>query len=341
MADVRDPPQELGQSPLLHVTDYAHNIACSNAVTAVLGERIALIIDDAAGIAMDAAPAQHFRDVVRDIEAMLRLFDSCVGKQPVLQNPYRGLIRYEVAFLNNAAGLAGHGVAGIAFGPAFLQDMLRARLEGHHLLPHVLWYETMRNYIFPEEFTNVFDYRLTHAHNGADPRGCWGWVNQGFVNVTGCLLSRQLTGIEFDYFGHSRDWFCASMESQLDRYAQSTMPWESCFMHERLPWDESSSLDNVYSGILCAMYRQFGGVAFLRRFFAAIPLLMQRRPSSKDDFVGARDNFYLAACCAAGSDAAVAEVYMKSTLRWPTSAQLEDGCVLEALLAVMEQQQQQ
>jgi hypothetical protein len=46
----------------------------------------------------------------------------------------------------------------------------------------------MRNYIFPDEFTPVFDYCLLE---GPD---CWGWVNQGFVNVVGAVLCAQMPG---------------------------------------------------------------------------------------------------------------------------------------------------
>ena len=55
-------------------------------------------------------------------------------------------------------------------------------VAGTPFLHQVFYYETMRNYIFPDEFTPVFDYCLDE---GPD---CWGWVNQGFVNVVGCLM---------------------------------------------------------------------------------------------------------------------------------------------------------
>jgi hypothetical protein len=311
---------------VLRLTEYQANIAGGPAVTALLGVRVALVIDDGAGVDVGPAALPHLAMVVVNLERMLSVFDACVGRAPPVRNGLLGRVKYEVAFLSGAAGLARHGEAGVATGPAFLKAMVAtAASTGRHVLHHAFGYETMRNYVFPEAFTAVFDYRL--AAEGPD---CWGWVNQGFVNVTWCLLSAQLPDVAFDYYGQDRAAFMDGMQAQAERYCRDArLAWADVFMHERLPWDRGSSLDNVYSGLLVLLYRRFGGDAFLRRWFRAIPLLLQRCPASKEDFVTARDNFYLAASFAAGVDLAP---YFDAELRWPVSAAARDG-MAAALIA--------
>jgi hypothetical protein len=53
--------------------------------------------------------------IIQNLEKMLAVFDEVVGRVPVLVNPLEGRVRYEIARIN-AAGLASHGVAGIATG---------------------------------------------------------------------------------------------------------------------------------------------------------------------------------------------------------------------------------
>jgi hypothetical protein len=184
---------------------------------------------------------------------------------------------------------------------------------GGVVLPHVLCYELCRNYIFPEEFTAALDFCLLE---GPD---CWGWANQGFVNVLGTLLLDELhdPAIGFTYHGHTRDAFLASMEDELKTYISRGGPFAETFLHERLPWKPASSVDNVWSGLLVRLWRDHGRGAFLARFFAAIPALAATRaPASKADFATASENFFIAACAGARADLA-AEF---DALRWPRRA---------------------
>ena len=108
-----------------------------------------------------------------------------------------------------------------------------------------------------------------------------------------------------------------SMEAQIDRYiTDPSLTWDDVFRHERLPWARHQSLDNVYSGLLVKLFKEHGGVAFLARWFEAIPMLLTRTPASKYDYQGARDNFYLAACHAAGHDL---RHFFVDVLRWEVS----------------------
>jgi hypothetical protein len=99
------------------------------------------------------------------------------------------------------------------------------------------------------------------------------------------------------------------MESHLLVYALlhhgvggTRVAWHDVFLRERLPWAPSVSLDNLYSGLLSALFRNYGGSRFLRGFFRALPLLNSRCPESVWDFHTAAENFYLAACAGAGAD---------------------------------------
>ena len=120
-------------------------------------------------------------------------------------------------------------------------------------LHHAFWYETTRNYIWPDEFTALFDYELRYLSSRSltreypptqraflshvptsrlrsDRPDCWGWVNQGFVNVLGALISPCTGGpgltdplpVGFTYYGRDRDEFMADMEAQVRR---STPRW--------------------------------------------------------------------------------------------------------------------
>lgn len=305
---------------------YEPHIACGpGPVTVYLGARLALVVDhgDASLAAECARNVGALGAVVADLEAMLAAFDATVGRVPPVTRPFEGRVRCEVAFLQNAAGLAHHGVAGWAVGPEFLRLSLRSRATPAPFLHQVFAYEACRNYIFPDDFTTVLDYACDEGPEQ------WGWVNQGFVNVLGCCLLADV-GIGFDYWGRSGDQFMGDMVAHLERYRASGLPWGAVFRHVRLPWDAATSLDNVYSGLLVTLWRRHGRGRFLRRWFrGALPLLRARCPASKADVSGAADNFFLAACYAAGADLTADFV---GGLRWPLTPGAA-GPALEAVLA--------
>lgn len=326
-------------------------------VVAFLGARVALVVDVAtAGAEVDAmagewAPATAV--VVGIIEQLVALYESVTGWTPPCPAPLEGRMRVEVAHLPNAAGLAHHGALGFAMGPAFLASMLAGARAGAPCVHHVVGYELLRNFIDPTRFTTAVDYVCARGQCPT-PRAagvpcepdadCWGWVNQGFVDVVGCLLADQLRApgggapVAFDYFGHDRRGFRAMMEAHVGRYrrgeaqgdalapalaaagspAAPPLAWESVFLHERTPWDAGSSLDNVYAGILSELYERHGP-GLLAGFFRAVPLLLDngRAPPSKRDWATAAENFALAASVGAGCDL---EGYFRG-LRWP----LRDG----------------
>lgn len=354
-AAARSPPQPLpaggelavfpqdgaARSPLrgvMRLHDYVQNIAGGATVTVLCGSRVALVLGDDVWPEF-GRPIDNFgamASIIGTLERLHEVYADTVGRIPALPHPVRWpppravegstepgesspplcLIPYEIAYID-AGGLAHHGVAGSAIGPGFLAAMYRAAVARDPYLHHVFFYETTRNYIFPEEFTALFDY-----HALAEPPESTGWVNQGFVNVLGCLLAPQLPA-RFEYFGQDRASFMAGMEAQFERYQTGGYTWEDVFCRERLPWDQDSSLDNVYSGLLVSLFRAAGGdtgdrgATFLRRWFrVAVPLMLEQRmqPRGKDDVARARENFYYAACIAADADLTDA---FTTAYRWP------------------------
>jgi len=125
---------------------YEAFIACGPAVTAYVGRRVALVVDAACKDLLTTC-RKHPAAVnafVATLEALLQRFDETVGRRPTADaSALFGRVRVEVAFLD-AAGLAHHGVAGIAVGPAFPQGCIEAFASGKPTLHHVFCYEFCR-----------------------------------------------------------------------------------------------------------------------------------------------------------------------------------------------------
>ncbi len=285
------------------------------------------------------------------IDKLILQYESMVGMIPQ-ENSYKNRpIRIEISYIN-AGGLASHGISGMAAGPAFLRNFydtcINYLIDNNQLpkIEHIFTYELMRNYIFPNVFTPIMDYRLYEIDKstGTNIRTKklnvdeWGWVNQGFVNVTGGLLSVNIEPkILFNYFGYDAEGFWATMEKHLDTYIESGKPWEEIYMYNRLEWTEDrESLDNLYSGLLIRLWRNYGRFTFLQRMFKAIRNMYNRsgnnyrnKPWASDyidnlsydynsviklNYQTARENFYIASSYGANTDL---YDYFVNTLRCP------------------------
>jgi len=277
--------------------------------------------------------------LVDNLDKLIDQFQSTVGRIPT-PNPYRNRpVRIEIAYIN-AGGLASHGVYGMACGPAFLRNFYNScitYLEDNTQLPkfeHVFTYELCRNHIFPDQFTPLFDYRLYNLSDRDNINKSlefyeWGWVNQGFVNVFGGLLTKNLVpAVNFNYYGYDAEGFWKSMEKHLDIYIDGLnsgiYTWDNTFMYNRLIWTKNAeSLDNLYSGILIRLWRNNGEGKFLLRFFKSIQLMGNRNAinllnvSNKLNYIDtlstdtnnvklnaqtASENFYIAASYGANKD---------------------------------------
>jgi len=284
-----------------HVSHWQPYICKSTSGTVYLSTTLALFVSTAAAAEVGEALLQPaiVLPFLTSLQSLLERLADTVGKHPPITQGYKGRSICEVDFLDNAAGLAHHGRAGFACGPAFLKESLASFQTPTPFIHQCFGYEACRNFIFPEEFTPPFKYACLEGDE------CWGWLNQGFVNITACLLLSDLPfGVGFNYYGQSSQQFRASMEGHVEEYVKAggAITFEDVFLHERLPWAKHQSLDNVYSGVISILFRECGGVKFLKGFFASLPLLRPRCPASVKDFVVASENFYLACSIGAGKD---------------------------------------
>lgn len=287
----------------------------STSGTAYLGSRICIFVASGAAAA-EVGSAACMPLVLLALERLQSRFEAATGWVPPLTHHFRGRLLCEVDHLPNAAGLAHHGRGGFAVGPAFLRQSLDSFAGGGGgFLHHVFTYELCRNFISPEAFTPPFQ-------ACCETEASWGWLNQGFVNITGCLLLSEPGGAGFSYFGHTAASFRAGMEGHVLVYmcrlrgvGGAPLAWEGVFLKERLPWAPAQSLDNLYSGVLSLLFRGFGGARFLRGFFAALPALRGRLPAGLRDHRTAAENFALACCAGAGGEGP--REWLVGGLGWP------------------------
>jgi len=310
------------------VDNYKRYIVGGPHVRVYEGSRIAMVVAD--GLEADFSPNitdkksnDAMRKILLNLQALLTVYDTMVGMvpPPTYNSQIHGKVPYEIGYLVGAGGRAGHGVAGVAIGPALMGEMYRWALAGDATtINHVFYYEIMRNYMFPEIFTLVLDYSM----NGGPLD--WGWVNQGFIDVTGCLVSEIIDPpVSFNYYGNNREAFMDMMEAHVFTYMSNTSyNWDNTFMHNRLAWSPSQSVDNLFAGILVNLYRNELGFQFIRGFFHALPGLVPRAPKSKLDNQGARDNFFLAASI--GAKRNLYDLFTKD-LRWNISTNAKDYLV--------------
>ncbi|CAE7266561.1 unnamed protein product [Symbiodinium sp. CCMP2456] len=305
---------------VMELQNYQKYITGSGHVVVYAGERVALVLPDTARTASfnpdsNQETSEAMELVVSNLQKMLYIYDDVVGMVPTYftgDARLEGRIPMEVNFID-AAGLAKAVKAGCAVGPAFLQGMFEKALERKSVVDHIFFYENFRNYMFPHVYTKVLDY---HTYDG---ELSWGWVNQGIINIIGCLISEDITPpVAFYYFGKDRGEFMSSMEANLMTYVHDEQyNQENTFMRERLPWRHSSSVDNLYSGLWSFLYRKCGGTEFLKGFFHSLPELLSRAPSSKQDYLTAMENFYIAASIGAKHDLSA---FFEGDLRWQIGA---------------------
>jgi len=344
---------------IIQDSKYQKYIAGGQKVTAFCGSKIALIIDENDWLIETNKPISALYDTPKGIENMrlavagldklVSAFDNIVTNLPIVSAPYnRCDIRLECAYLDGAAGLAGHGVYGLAMGPAFIVQYINSiadpnayhayqssywLLDNPNKLPiyyqHVTGYELSRNYIIPDQFTVAFKYGVNSSPRIITPSNSieltpsvpivvntssYGWINQGFVNITGCLLEADMYPlVGFNYNGYSYQWFMNYMMGHLQRYIDGGQSWENTFLYEYIQWSPNNSLDNVYSGLIAKLWGSYGKTAFLKNWFACLSLLP---PTNFDCYIAA-DNFFIASCYGAQLNLST---YFRSTLRWPISA---------------------
>jgi len=230
--------------------------------------------------------------VVDNLDKLIDQFVLTINRNPS-SNLYKNKsIRVEIAFLN-ASGLAFHGIAGIAVGPAFLINFFNScmkKLENAAniiKIEQIFTYEFSRNYIFPDTFFPILNYNvynyldrnnsnknaITYDYNYTT---C---VSQGFVNILGGFLTLNFNPpIGYNYSGYDLPGMFAKMEYHLNMYINGNYKWDDVFMYDRLIWNTDESLDNLYSGLLIHLWKNYNtNNMFLIRFFKAINLMIPNR----------------------------------------------------------------
>jgi hypothetical protein len=104
-------------------------------------------------------------------------------------------------------------------------------------------------------------------------------ISQGFVNILGGILTLDINPpVSYNYSGFDLPGIFKMMEDHLDIYIDGTYEWNDVFMYDRLIWNTSQSLDNLYSGLLIRLWKTYNTNGnFLVRFFNAINLMIPTR----------------------------------------------------------------
>lgn len=289
------------------VDDYQPYIAGESTATIWMSERVALIIEG------ETDTTAHDRATMTKIlgwfDEMFRLYDDVAGTEPQLSAGYKGRIRVEVS-TKVGGGLAGHGRYNIAVGFGFFTATYDRTLAGGNSFEQIYFYEAARNYWGPK-LNPPIDYHTSKGE--AD----WGWWTVGFNNAMACFLSTEMQ-VELYYFGHDHRAFCWDyMHSHFRSYVESDeYTWENSWNVPRLPWSETTSVNDLMTGTLIDMHDRFGGIDFIARLYRAIQV--QPPASSRSAYQEVRDNFYRAASIAARRDLTD---YFTTTLKWELSAE--------------------
>ncbi len=290
------------------ISDYRRHIAGDETAVAWYGERVAIVLDE------DAAPADRDEGVMAEIlgafDAVFEAYDDATGRDPVLAAPLHGRIRIEVSD-SVGGGLAHHGTLGIAVGTGFFDGLYTRYEQGTRTIDQVFFYEIARNY-WMADMNPAIDY-----HTSKGPLD-YGWWTVGFNNAMSIFLAESIEQIDdMHYFGRNGKQFADGMESNLNEYLAhpTRYDWENAWCVPLVPWRERTSVNDLMTGLLVRLHREHGGLPFIRRLYDEIP---KRTPlESRDDYQGARDNFYEAASIAARTDL---HDFFEADLRWALSA---------------------
>lgn len=205
----------------------------------------------------------------------------------------------------SASGLSAPQMSGAYIGPAFIEADYENHKKNLNTLHQIMFYETTRNFM-------KLSGKVEYSHS--DSPSNYGWMNQGWINILGCLFSKYI-GVTFWYGSTvydknsiTADQFIQSMLDQLNIYLINLRyTFDSVFNAPtkdgscRLPWNYNESLDNLTAGLLAYLYINYGNSEFswLKRFMRSFLLLPWIQLTNMQ---GALDNYYLAASRASNKD---------------------------------------
>ncbi len=303
-------PSQLAAPLYEIIDDYRAYIAGSGTVVAWYGERTALVLDE------DPAPeqrdAQTMKRILGAMDAIFDAYDRVTDRRPKLTAPLKGRIRVEVSS-DVGGGLAHHGRLGVAIGDGFFRGLYERFLQGKSTVDQVFFYEIARNY-WMRDMNPSIDY-----HTSKGPRD-YGWWTVGFNNAMSIFLPAEIEAItDMFYFGSNGEQFSEGMYRNVETYMKNAEKynWDNSWNVPLIPWKERTSVNDLMTGLLILLHREYGGIEFIHRLYQEIP---KRTPlQSRADRQGARDNFCEACSLAAGKDL---EPFFTNELRWKIS----DSC---------------
>ena len=287
------------------IKDYKAYIASGDTVSAWLGKRTALVLD---GVDDPSAyDASVMTEIVQVLDDVFDAYDRVTGQSPKAgSRAFDGRATVEVS-TKVGGGLAHHGRLGVAIGQGFFDKLYERFKKGEKTLDQVFFYEIARNY-WPRTFNPRIDY-----HTSKGPQD-YGWWTVGFNNAMSIFMPQEIDGItDMFYFGRDGERFSQGMEANLTAYLEGDYSWEEGWCINLVPWKERTSLNDLMTALLIRLHRENGGNAFIAKLYSEIPKLPELK--GRDDYQGARDNFYIASSTAAGKD--LQATYKE--LRWELS----------------------
>lgn len=287
------------------IKDYQAYIASSETVSVWLGERTALVLD---GVEDPTEyDAKVMAEIVGVLDDVFDAYDEITGWKPEAgSSAFDGRATVEVSD-RVGGGLAHHGRLGVAIGDGFFKKLYQRFKAGEKTLDQVFFYEIARNY-WPDTFNPRIDY---HTTKGPED---WGWWTVGFNNAMSIFMPEEIDSItDMHYFGSGGEAFSKGMEANLTAYLEGNYTWKEGWCINLVPWKERTSLNDLMTALLVRLHREHGGNEFIARLYREIPQLPVLK--GRDDYQGARDNFYVASSIAARKD--LRETYEE--LRWKLS----------------------
>ncbi|MEM9080800.1 MAG: hypothetical protein AAGC74_08935 [Verrucomicrobiota bacterium] len=300
------PAQQLPLATYQEIPQYQPYIAGGPHVSVWFGERVALVIDG------EKAPENRNQKVIIEIlktlDETFAAFERITGVKPILNGPFPNHTTVEVSS-KVGGGLAHHNRLGIAVGDGFFEKLYQRFEQGTKTLDQVFLYEIARNY-WPPTFNPRIDY---HTTKGPED---YGWWTVGFNNAMSIFLPSEITSItDMHYFGQNGRQFAEGMEKNLTTFLAGDYSWEEAWCVNLMPWSQRTSLNDLMTALLIRLHRENGGNTFLKSLYREIPKLPPLK--ARNDYQGARDNFYLASSLAASKD--LSNVFQE--IRWEISDQ--------------------
>jgi Ricin-type beta-trefoil lectin domain-like/Secretion system C-terminal sorting domain len=298
----------IAKAAVAEQTNYEYKIAyCvgTKNATAWIGNNVVVVIEG-------ETPSARNQQVM---DKMLILFDRMEAKyieitglnNLALNSGYKGKPVIEIVNDNcGAGGLAAHGILGMSTGKGLFNEMYEAVKNGQQAIHQVFFYETARNFYLTANNDKI-DWTMDNQQDN------WGWWTVGFNNANAVILSKILN-VELLYYGQGISGFRNSMIKQYNAYVNgSQYNFQNGWSNKFMPWDNTSSVNDLMSGMIIYGYENFGGEAFIKNVYANLKNNEISNRSGVFAYQECRDNVYKIWSLSAKRDL---KTYFEATLKW-------------------------